>query len=471
MTDAPESSETAFRVADGLRGRLSDPWELFGENLRRYEIHFVGDHVELTRGPLQVEGFGLRIFSKSGDGLGVGFAATTDLSAGGTQSMVEAAKSTTVHAQFPSPGVDLPSSATPEDPTIEMLDPDLVEIPSEMLEEFVRTLFETFGARRSVHPTFGSVRTTLSEAAIANSAGLRQRSAQTSVEFELAVKTGAGPRGTSPAEYWINRSARKLDPDSLATQVAKWCDLAVDAQQAVPTPGGAQTVVFPPEVMEEVIPTIVGFRFSGAARLRKIEVPAGTRVASPSITITNDARFPGSLGSYACDDEGVPSSRHTLIEAGVGREPLYDLLHGSAFQAKSTGNGRRVRPIEADWRRFYYAPAPFPSTTVVAPGSGGSDSELVEAVGEGLWIDQLAWAHPDPVSGAFGGEIRIGHRIRNGKIAEPVRGGIVGGVLFSPTDQASIFGSVSALGGRPRLTGILYAPTIAAAGVAVAGPA
>ncbi len=73
------------------------------------------------------------------------------------------------------------------------------------------------------------------------------------------------------------------------------------------------------------------------------------------------------------------------------------------------------------------------------------------------------------MSASFGGEIRIGYRIRSGKIAEPVRGGTVGGVVFAPPGTRSLLANVEALGSRVELSDALAAPPVLVRPLTVAG--
>ena len=110
-----------------------------------------------------------------------------------------------------------------------------------------------------------------------------------------------------------------------------------------------------------------------------------------------------------------------------------------------------------------------PTTIVLEPGEGGSDNEIVKADGDGIWVQRLGWASPDPLSGAFGGEVRIGYRIRHGKIAEPIRGGTVGGVVLGTAGTPTLLTSIAALGSTATLTENFSGPTILVKPLTVAG--
>src|SRR5262249_60237411 len=67
----------------------------------------------------------------------------------------------------------------------------------------------------------------------------------------------------------------------------------------------------------------------------------GETIASPLVTVYDDATLPGRRGSFAFDDEGTPAERTTLVQAGVLRGYLRDRLTGMRAGLRSTGKGRR----------------------------------------------------------------------------------------------------------------------------------
>jgi TldD protein len=109
---------------------------------------------------------------------------------------------------------------------------------------------------------------------------------------------------------------------------------------------------------------------------------------------------------------------------------------------------------------FGNSPGPSSTTLSIPAGDGGTDEELVEAAGDGVWIQQLGWASPDGLTTTFGGEIRIGYRIRNGKLAEPVRGGTLGGLVLAAPKTPSLLANVAGIGSKTELSGRVSVPTL-----------
>ena len=176
-------------------------------------------------------------------------------------------------------------------------------------------------------------------------------------------------------------------------------------------------------------------------------------------------RRPPRSTTKACHSDDGPCS--TMAPS---RRILYDSLTAGTFNTKSTGNGfRGIASGARNWYRFFQPPTVTPSTISVSPGSGGTDAELIEAAREGIWIQQIGWSSPDPLTGAFGGEIRLGYRIRNGKLAESIRGGTLGGIALAPEGSPSLMTRLEAVGSRAAFAESVLSPPVLVRPLTVAG--
>jgi len=466
---ASSDAFTAFHVAELLRAKAQPAWEVYGERARRYELHLSGARTEMIRAPVEVEGFGLRLFRPRDEQMGVGSAASTSLSETAVLAALSEAEAVAQHSRFPARRVELPGTAG-HPASVEIVDREAWEHPVEAIQRVSHALTGPLDGRPGLAPSFGSVRLTLYDTTLTNSAGLHRRFSHTIVDYEFAVQSSGDAGGAPPGEHWVNSRARRLPSDAeLAREVERWATLARDMRTAQAPATGATRVILPPSVLADILPTIVGFRMSGASQLRQMAPPVGSTVGAPSVTIRDDGLLAYGLGTAPCDDEGTSQSRRTLVEAGVAQGGLQDLLHAAALGESSTGNGRRDAPLFPSWFHFTEGVGPAPTTLALAAGDGGTDAELMEACGDGIWIDQLGYAFPDPLSGAFGGEIRSAYRIRGGHRAEPLRGGTLGGIVFAPPGESSLLTSIRALGSRPEIAGALQAPAVLVEGMTVAG--
>jgi TldD protein len=461
----------AARLGDALKGRTEGPWEIYAERARRFELHLAGDRIEMRRGPIEVEGFGLRLFRPAARKVGVGFAASTDCSEASVRLAAEEAERTGPLAPSPAQQVELPAPIQGALPSVQSSDPTLTKDPEAALESYVRTLLEPVGPRPRVVPSFGSVRASLVEVSIANSLGLSSSYARTMVDLEFAVQTGGGAEGRPPAEYWVTRRLQGVPSSGVASEVQGWCRRAEDTGRAVLPPTDLTELLIPPEILADVLPPILGFRLGGEASLRKMAPVVGSAVAFEGVQITDDGLRDGASASAPVDEEGSPRRSTPLIRNGKAEALLYDRIHAAALGASTTGNGSRDSTLFPVWLRFTAAPSVEPTTLVLAHGDGGTDAELAESVGEGILLDQLGYAFPDAETSAFGGEIRLAYRIRGGKIAEPLRGGTVGGFTFGPAPTPPLLPSIVGLGSSVKLVGRLSAPTIRVRGFPIASGA
>lgn len=462
-------TSTARSVADLLGPLTQGPWEVFGQHLVHHEVHLTGREIELVRGPVEVEGFSVRVFRRHDSVLGVGQASSNRADVEGVRAALDRAERWAPLSSFPTPKFDVaPGGAAP--PGHGPVDPAVRDRPLESIHAFVAELLAAHPERSDVQPSFGSVRVTYGTTSVVNSAGLERSHDASYVELEWAVKSSGGPEGPAPGEYWVNSTAARLGASALGVDVPRWSRLARDVRTARPPAGGPNTVLFPASVLHDIIPPIVGFRLSAAAALRKIAPGSGEAIAAPGTTITDEPGLPWGPAGGPFDDEGRPTSSRVILEDGNVRGLYSDGLHAAALGSGEPGNAWRAGGVYSTWFRFVAGAQPSPSNLVIRPGDGGKEADLLESVGEGLWLEQLGYAFPDPISGAYGGEIRIGYRVHRGKLAEPVRGGTVGSLLFGPKDTPTLLGAIRHIGSEPTLVGAFSSPTLAVADMPVAGP-
>ena len=139
----------------------------------------------------------------------------------------------------------------------------------------------------------------------------------------------------------------------------------------------------------------------------------GQRVASPLITAVDDGTIPGRRGSLRFDDDGTPSSRTVLIEKGVLKEYMWDLVEARRMNRESTANGRR--------QSFRHIPIPRMTNTYIAAGPHDPE-EIIRSVQKGLYVKRLGGGQADIAKGDFVFSVTEGYLIEEGKLTAPVRG-------------------------------------------------
>lgn len=137
----------------------------------------------------------------------------------------------------------------------------------------------------------------------------------------------------------------------------------------------------------------------------------GHRVASEAVTIADDARRPGGIGSTPFDGEGVATAAKTLVKRGVLCAYLTSLKTARRLQLDHAGNTRRSS---------YKAPGVIgPSNLYIEPGAE-DPAALTRGVERGLAITSFLNAHSiDRVSGEFSLGA-TGHYVERGVRVYPV---------------------------------------------------
>jgi TldD protein len=139
----------------------------------------------------------------------------------------------------------------------------------------------------------------------------------------------------------------------------------------------------------------------------------GERVAAPGVTVVDDGAMAERRGSLTIDDEGTPTRRNVLIEDGILKGYLQDRLNARLMGVEPTGSGRR--------ESFAHAPMPRMTNTFMLAGSD-HPAELVERVKDGIYAKSFGGGQVDITNGKFVFSCTEAYRIRNGRIAEPVKG-------------------------------------------------
>ncbi|RLB09190.1 MAG: TldD/PmbA family protein, partial [Deltaproteobacteria bacterium] len=207
-------------------------------------------------------------------------------------------------------------------------------------------------------------------------------------------------------------------PEEIAEKAAKRAILMLESPKA---PAGKMPVILDSEAGGTMIHEAVGHGLEADLAQEGLSVYSGKigeTVASPLITVIDDATLPYKRGSYGIDDEGTPARCNVLVEKGVLKGYMYDRLTALKDGRESTGNGRR--------ESYRYRPIPRMSNTYIAPGET-DPATILKETDKGLFVKKMGGGQVDTVSGNFVFEVSEGYKIENGEMAEPVRGAVLTG--------------------------------------------
>lgn len=158
----------------------------------------------------------------------------------------------------------------------------------------------------------------------------------------------------------------------------------------------------------------------------------GEKVASDVVTAIDDGTIPNAWGSQNIDDEGTKTKKNILIENGVLKGYMIDKLNGLKMGMAPTGSGRR--------QSYKFAPTSRMTNTYIANGKSTKE-EIIANTEYGLYAKYMGGGSVNTTTGEFNFAVREGYIVRNGKIAEPVRGATLIGTGLEVLKQIDMVGN------------------------------
>ena len=312
-----------------------------------------------------------------------------------------------------------PQAARPDElsrPSAVRIDPRSVPI-----ERKVALLRHVDEVARATDPSITQVTVSYAESVqdvlVANSEGLHRTDVRVRLGLQVLCVAKEGEvlesgfealRGTEGFELFGEDAV-----DTLARAAARRAALTVAAE---PAPAGTFTVVLSSEAGGTLIHESVGHGLEADLNLKGLSVYSGRigeKVASELITVLDDGTVPSKRGTAAMDDEGQQTRRTVLIERGILRTYLSDRKHAAKLGIERSGNARR--------ESFRHLPICRMTNTMIAPGTS-DPAEIARSVKDGIFVKKMGGGQVDVVSGNFAFEISECYRIRDGTVAEPLRG-------------------------------------------------
>ena len=223
------------------------------------------------------------------------------------------------------------------------------------------------------------------------------------------IQTGFfGPAACAGVEFFDRFTA-----DAIGRKAA---ERAVTMLDSIPAPAGEMPVVLAPGMGGVLFHEAVGHPLEFDAVDKEASVYrglVGTACASALVNGVDDATIPNGWGSFDFDDEGEPSQRTVLFEAGVLQSFLYDRLRADTDGVESTGNGRRES----------YAQPPIPRMTNTNILNGEEDADaILEGTERGVYVTSLGGGQVNPATGDFVFGVSEGFLLEDGNVTTPVRG-------------------------------------------------
>ncbi|MBI1908799.1 MAG: TldD/PmbA family protein [Deltaproteobacteria bacterium] len=285
--------------------------------------------------------------------------------------------------------------------------------------EAARIGWEAGGPVKQVKVVYGDNRKNLW---IANSLGALTEEERSYTLFFVhitAATNGLIQTGYYPVGGYLGLELlEKETPEKVAREAVRQAFLALKAKQS---PAGRMPVVLSSEAGGTMVHEAIGHGLEADLASEKLSVyhgKKGQKIATPQITIWDDATLPTRRGSFLFDDEGTPSEKTVLVDKGILKNYMYDHLMGMKDGVPSTGNGRR--------ESYRFKPICRMTNTIIAPGTDDPAS-ILRSTPKGLFVKKMGGGQVNTVNGDFVFEVNEGYLIENGRIGEPVRGAMLTG--------------------------------------------
>jgi TldD protein len=223
-----------------------------------------------------------------------------------------------------------------------------------------------------------------------------------------------------------------VEPEEFSVKAARKVLQQLRAKKA---PAGEFTVIFSPTISGLLAHEALGHNaeadsiWTGQSILQG---KMGQQVASPLVTIVDDATLPGKYGSEPFDSEGVPTRRRTILKNGVLTELLHSLETAGQFETTPNGCGRA--------QDYTCMPIPRMSNTFFEPGTSNLD-EMIRGVDRGIYLMEGHEGYVFTERGQFMCRASEARMIEHGQLGEPLRDVSVSGLILEALKNVDMVGS------------------------------
>lgn len=397
---------------------------------------------------------GIRVFADGRGGLRSAVTSSSDLSRDAVARLAEDSV-TLARATAPDPSAGLPEDGFARDlPELGLFDPADRALGT---ADWIALAQRAEDAARGFDP-----RITNSEGASASTAHSRIcygsstgfAGSYETASHSLYAQPVATQNGAMQTAWWASASrtlAGLESPESVGRTAAQRTIGQLGAKR-VPT--CEVPVIFDAASARDLLGNLAGC-LSGYAVYRGssfLRDKTGQRIASERVTVVDDGRKRGGLGSKPFDGEGQSTRRSVLVAGGTLRSWLLDTYAARKLGLASTGNAAR---------HAGGAPSAAPTNLWIEPGAGDLEA-LVRGLERGLLVTGMFGHGFNAVTGDFSRGAH-GFWIERGERAFPVEEITIAGNL------GAMLADVEAIAADLRFLGSLGAPSLRIARMTIAG--
>lgn len=404
----------AIKVLNAALATGGDYAEIFLEETKSSSILLENGKVEAVGGPLSY-GAGIRILK----GYGSVYGYTSDLTA---KSLISLAGQ--LAGSFEGErAIEVKSIKKQKYKVHNKIENSVIDVPAEEIIAYLKKCYE---ATASVDPRIVRVQNSLATAR--KKVQLFTAEGEEGKEFDkveertrlfiVAIAAGeegkietsfAGPGRFGGWDYFT----KELDYIGKAKEAGRKAIMMLTAKEC---PSGEYTVVIANGWGGVLFHEACGHPLEASATAKNLSCfsgKIGEQIASPIVSAYDDGTIPNEWGSSDIDDEGIPTKKNQLIKDGICVGYMVDKANGRRLGMEPNGSSRR--------QNYRYCPTSRMSNTYIAAGKDNPE-DIIKDTKLGIYVADFGGGSVEPSTGEFNFSASEAYIIRDGKIAEPVKG-------------------------------------------------
>ena len=400
------------KILDKLTGKV-DSAEIFYFKGFARNVNYKGWKLH-TSTAKQTEGYALRVIK---DGK-LGFSATTDPE--DISKLVDNALTLSTYGE--KTNIKFPdNSSKPKE--VKTYDPNVESIEQKTLIEAGQYYIDKVMKHRKTCDMGFSASISSGEMRIMNTEGLdiSDKGTSLSLSGDLArVKEG-------DVFFVGERFASRFVPENFNTEidaiVSQFDEKLQWADNIVNISSGTHPIVFDPQgSLVMLLPLLQGIDGNAIyTKTSPIANKLGQKIFSDKLSISDDGTIDKHVGSSTYDDEGMPKKKMQIIENGVLKNFIFNLMTASKAGMEANGCGSRS---------LFSHPEPSTSNIIVHNGETNY-KEMIADIEEGILLESvLGMGQGNILSGAFSNPMGIAYKIEKGKVVGRVKDAQIAGNIY-----------------------------------------
>ena len=275
-----------------------------------------------------------------------------------------------------------------------------------------------------------------------------------SASHSLFAEPIAKQNGSLQRDYWMTVARRLSDLDPPASVGERAAARALRRLGASRMKTCEAPVIFDPVTAPSLLGHLAAC-VNGYSVYRQTSFLAGRlsdEIAAASITVVDDGRRPGGLGSRPFDGEGLATRRNVIVEGGRLNQYLLDSYSARKLGLASTGNASRGAGSP---------PTAAPTNLWLEPGEPTLE-QIIASTDRGLLVTELIGMGFNPLTGDYS-RGAAGLWIEHGEIVRPVEEITIAG------NFGDMLRDIDAVGSDLIWLGRMASPSLRIAKMTIAG--